>query len=221
MRTDYASHDPIYQRYKARGAVGWDQTPEAYREREQQLQAILASGHAPATGELLELGCGAGNMAIWLAQRGYTVTGVDISPTAIQWARENAAATANVTFLVGDVLDLRGLPDHTFDLVLDGHCLHCIIGPDRARFLHIAHRLLKPGGYLLIDSMCGPHVDPAVIKGYDPATRCTLWGDLATRYFALPDELQQEVRTAGFQILHTRLTDDPAHSNLVIEARAL
>lgn len=67
MRTDYASHDPIYQRYKAEGFIGWDQTETAYREREHHLEQILAGGHAPTRGRLLELGCGAGNMSRWLA----------------------------------------------------------------------------------------------------------------------------------------------------------
>jgi SAM-dependent methyltransferase len=220
MRTDYASHDPIYQRYKAQGAVGWDQTEAAYREREVQLDRILSCGRAPTSGRLFELGCGAGNISIWLAKRGYEVCGVDISPTAIQWAEENArAANSTARFLVGDVCELAGFDEGSFDGVLDGHCFHCIIGSDRPRFLATAFRLLRPGGYLLVDTMCGPEVDPEVFKGYDPQSRCTLCGDLATRYFGLPDDIHAEVQQAGFQILHTAILPEEANSNMIIEAR--
>jgi len=220
MRTDYASHDAIYQRYKAKGAVGWDQTDEAYRERERQLERILSAGRAPTRGRLLELGCGAGNISLWLAERGYDVCGVDVSPTAIEWAHENARlASSTVHFTVGDVCDLKDFDEASFDFVLDGHCLHCIVGVDRQRFLATAFRMLRPGGYLLVDTMCGPVIDPSALKGYDPATRCTLHGDLTTRYFGLPDEIEREVQQGGFQILHTEILPEASHGNVIIEGR--
>ena len=220
VRTDYKSHDGTYKRYKAQGGVGWDVTEAAYREREAALERILAAGRAPTTGRLLEMGCGAGNMSIWLARRGYEVYGVDIAPSAIQWALENGrAANSAAKFSVGDVCDLAGFADASFDFVLDGHCLHCIIGADRGRFLATALRLLRPGGYFLVDTMCGPVIDPAALKGYDSQTRCTLYGDLATRYFGLPEEIVAEVLQAGFRVLHTEVSPEKAHSNMVVEAQ--
>jgi ubiquinone/menaquinone biosynthesis C-methylase UbiE len=220
VRIDYASHDGTYKRYKAAGAVGWDQTDAAYREREAALATVLANGHAPAGGKLLELGCGAGNMSIWLAKRGYQVAGIDIAPTAVDWAIANAAAAGVIIrFERGDVCTLESFPDGGFDCVLDGHCLHCIIGPDRPRMLAAAHRVLKPGGYFLIDTMCGPNVDASFFKGYDPITRCTIIGDLATRYLGLPEVILAEVEHAGFTILHTQIDKELHHSNLIIEAR--
>ncbi|ABW28906.1 methyltransferase, putative [Acaryochloris marina MBIC11017] len=98
---------------------------------------------------MLELGCGAGNLGIAFAQIGYTVAGVDIAPTAISWAVENAAkAKVKVNFLYGDVLTLTEIEDASFDIAVDGRCYHCIIGKDRTQFLHTAHRILKPNGIL-------------------------------------------------------------------------
>jgi len=220
VKTDYAGHDAVYQRHRAEGATGWDENAVVYQEQELLLARILAAGRAPPSGRLLELGCGAGNISVWLARRGYEVCGVDIAPTAIEWAREKARA-ANVTaqFLVGDVCNLARFDEAPFDAVLDGHCLHCIIGADRPRFLATAARMLKPGGYLLVDTMCGPVIDPAGFAGYDPASRCTLRGDVATRYFGLPEEIRSEVQAAGFELLHMEMTPDQNHVNMIIEAR--
>jgi SAM-dependent methyltransferase len=219
MRTDYFGHDAMYRRYRSQGAVGWDQTDAAYRERASALDRILGAGFAPKTGRLLELGCGAGNITLWLGARGYDALGVDISPAAIQWANERALAEGSrAGFLVGDVLELTQLEEGAFDLVLDGHCLHCIIGPDRPRFFASAHRLLAAGGYLLVDTMCGPVTDTTVFEGYDPASRCTLHGDLATRYLGEPEELLNEVASGGFRILRSEIVPAEAQSNLIVEA---
>ena len=49
-------------------------------------------------------------------------------------------------FQTGNVLNLTWHASNSFDIVLDGHCFHCIIGPDRAQFLREAFRVLKPAG---------------------------------------------------------------------------
>jgi 2-polyprenyl-3-methyl-5-hydroxy-6-metoxy-1,4-benzoquinol methylase len=88
VKTDYAAHDARYQQLRTQGAVGWD-TEEVYLEREAELAWARASLEAPGT-RLLEPGCGAGNAAATFVEWGFTVTGIDISPTAIEWATERA-----------------------------------------------------------------------------------------------------------------------------------
>jgi Methyltransferase domain len=61
------------------------------------------------------------------------MTGVDVSPAAIDWATERSTSFSGVDFRVDDVLHLATCADADFDAVVDGHCLHCIIGPDRRR----------------------------------------------------------------------------------------
>ena len=57
----------------------------------------------------IDLGCGAGNYAIYLASVGFDVTGVDIAPTAIEIAKENAKRQGiKCTFVVADVLGYQG-----------------------------------------------------------------------------------------------------------------
>lgn len=219
MKTDYPGHENAYQRRRAAGEVGWD-SAETYAQRQAVLSRILVQGFAPTSGRVLELGCGAGNISRWLAAQGFTATGIDLSPTAIAWARECAEADRlDAQFVAGNVLQLTDhFPEASFDWVLDGHCFHCILGADRARFLNEAKRILKPGGFLLIDTMAGP-VDPEQITGYDAATQCTVFGETATRYFGEPEQIRGEVAAAGFVILQDESELLGSHRNLLIQAR--
>ena len=69
---------------------------------------------------------------------------MDIAPFAIEWAREKALARGvAATFVVADLArELERVPAEA-DVVLDGHCLHCIIGEDRRVFLRNARRCLR------------------------------------------------------------------------------
>jgi len=218
MKTDYPGHDDAYRRLRTEGAAGWGRTEADYDEQRRRLRRILESGYAPRQGRLLELGCGAGNVAIWLARQGYEVVGVDIAPTAIEWARSKALAEGvRAEFLVGDVLDLSSVADAWFDFVLDGHCFHCIIEDDRSRFLAEALRVLRPGGFLLVDTMCGP-VAGGRLPGYDEASRCTIRDGIATRYFGSSDDIKGEVESAGFRILALEFEAGDINGNLTIQA---
>ena len=216
MKTHYVGHDQVYKAFKKDGMAGWDKTEEAYAERFAWMEKIFAMGNAPATGKLLELGCGAGNMGIWLANRGYEVYGIDIAPTAIEWAIEKTqSAQSSARFFVGSVLDLKDFPDNSFDLVIDSKCLHCIIEADRNKFLIEAARVLKKDGYLLIDSMCTPVNG---VQGYDPATGNTIVNGIITRHFATPDSLKKEVSDSGFTIINSFVEICETNGNMVIEA---
>lgn len=101
----------------------------------------------------IDLGCGAGNYAIYLARRGFDVTGVDISPSAIKIARENAKKKgAKVNFLVADVLGNLGELKETFDFAYDWEVLHHIFPENRKKYVENVHQLLNPMGKYL--SVC-------------------------------------------------------------------
>jgi SAM-dependent methyltransferase len=101
----------------------------------------------------VDLGCGTGNYAIYLAGRGFRVTGIDISPTAIGIARENAKSKgARCDFIVADVLgDLQEV-GRTFDFAYDWELLHHIFPEQRTKYVENVSRLLKPNGRYL--SVC-------------------------------------------------------------------
>ena len=101
----------------------------------------------------IELGCGAGNYAVWLAQQGFDVTGIDISPSAIELAQENARSQGvQCTFLVADVLGDLPEVKGPFDFSFDWELLHHIYPDDRPRYVANVARLLRPGARYL--SIC-------------------------------------------------------------------
>lgn len=202
MKTDYAGHDRAYQRKRVDpDYAGWIKQDEVVDDWNHTWQPLLRKQSFPNQGKLLELGCGAGNLSIAFAQVGYTVTGVDIAPTAISWAVENAAkAKVKVNFLYSDVLTLTEIEDASFDIALDGRCFHCIIGSDRTQFLHTVHRILKPNGILTITTMCN-QVPISLQPNFDLQTRCIVHKDVATRYIGDSNDILQEIIQADFQIL--------------------
>jgi ubiquinone/menaquinone biosynthesis C-methylase UbiE len=201
FKTDYPGHDALYQRRKASGASGWndEQTWQTWRK---EMLDLIESGDLPKTGKVLEIGCGAGDVSLLFAERGYQVNGVDISATAIEWAKEKASnARLKANFEVGDVTNMGRWENGTFDIVVDGHCLHCIIGDDRTKVLKETFRVLKPDGMFYVSTMCGEPKEPEVIKMFDAETRCMIWDGVARRYIGKPEDILKEIEGIGFKII--------------------
>lgn len=217
LRTDYFAHDARYRELRADGAPGWDREDHS-AEHERELEWALAAMGTHGT-RLLELGCGAGNDVQWLTARGFDVTGIDISPAAIEWARERAP---NAKFLVADVVS--AIPG-TYDVVVDGHCLHCIIGDDRARLLKNVRDALAPDGRFFVATMCGAITNPALQACFDPATRCQIVDGVAYRFIGSAEEVLEELRAADFEIVQSTVrqrtsADDQDHLWAVLKVRS-
>lgn len=159
---------------------------------------ILHRNHI-SSGTLLDFGCGDGKLTIKLAQAGLKSYGIDISPTAINWAKERLQAeSANAEFRVGNVLAMP-YQSGTFDIAVDSFCFHCIIGENRKKFLSESLRVLKKHGNLIIMSKCGDPKSPDY--PFDPVKRCKIENGIPTRYMGLPEIIVEEVKNAGFAIL--------------------
>ena len=218
MKTFYEGHDAIYKKRLASGARGWDISEDGYEVHQSTISDVLAKGRAPSTGKLLELGCGAGNIGLWFAGLGYSVSGVDIAPTAVELAQKRVAESgANASFCVGNVVDLESFADDTFDFVYDSHLLHCIIGDDRSQLFANVRRVLKTTGYFLVDTMCFSELT-LKIKDFDFGSKCTICPDgTATRYIGKENDIIRELKDAGFNILSHHRDLDPMGHCLIVE----
>lgn len=111
----------------------------------------FASLGDPASLSILEVGCGEGQNACLLGLLGARVTGIDISPGAIDVARARAAAngvTDRVTFQVG-ALEVSPTPENQYDVVWCEAFLHHVLD-DLAETLDRLVAALRPGGRLII-----------------------------------------------------------------------
>lgn len=96
-------------------------------------------------GRALDVGCGPGRNAIHLARNGFQVDAVDISGTAISWARERADGL-DIQFRHGSAFEVDG----SYDLVYDSGCLHHLPPHRRVSYLALLDRVLKPGGHFAL-----------------------------------------------------------------------
>jgi len=160
MSRYYEADDQVFQKLRAAGKASWDEQsdPQASFERfvmRPFLEQSLAVMTEPLGGLFaLEIGCGSGPISCFLAGRGLGVRGIDVSPTALEMARHNAAERGiNVQFDLADICNMPEQPDR-YDLIIDGHCLHYfVLDEHRRNALTAIHRLLKPGGLFLIETM--------------------------------------------------------------------
>jgi len=208
-----------YAKQKAEGRPGW--TAE-YGEKERALDAFLARWRVPPGGRFLELGCGAGNITLYMAGKGFGAYGIDISSEGIAWAKEKRAASKlYADFRVGSAVDLPGYPDGFFDVVYDGGCLIMVIGSERRTCMAGVHRILRPGGVFFAGAHeLNPEIhEPYVVSPevrFDPEQRCLFHGDIPMYWISLEEEFVEEVRSAGFEMLRfeksspsERLKDSP------------
>jgi len=129
----------------------------AIDEPQPDLIAAVSQGviQGPA---VLDVGCGTGDNALYLAQRGFNVTGVDVSPAAIAIAKRKAhqlsadARCGPAHFVTLNAFQLRTLATN-FDTVLDFGLFHQFVGATRTRYVRSLGDVCKNRGSLLLQCL--------------------------------------------------------------------
>jgi SAM-dependent methyltransferase len=192
-----------------------------------RMRELLPRFLPPAPARVLDVGGATGVHAEWLAAAGYAVHLIDPVPEHVR----AASAYGTFTATEGDARRLHE-PDASVDAVLMlGPLYHLTSPDDRLAALREAHRVLRPGGVLLaaaigrymallewaatggLTESVAAKLKPVVATGtHDPSLGFT------TAHFHLPDELRDEVTTAGFA--HVRVIGIEGPSWPAVDAAA-
>ena len=142
---------------------------KAYQERppwdigrpQQEIVRLEQTGQI--TGTVLDVGCGTGDNALFLASCGHEVVGLDSVERAIEAARRKADERGlSATFIRGEILSLREI-GRTFDTVIDSGLFHTLSDNERLLFVRNLHEVLVPGGSYFM--LAFSDLEPA---GYGP-----------------------------------------------------
>ncbi len=97
-------------------------------------------------GSVLDVGCGTGENALFLASQGLSVTGIDMVPLAIDQAKQKSLTRGVCCeFAVGDALALKKLGKR-FDSVIDSGVFHVFSDDDRRKYVESLASVIKPNG---------------------------------------------------------------------------
>jgi SAM-dependent methyltransferase len=151
--------------------------------------------------DAIDIGCGAGNYTVWLATLGFRMTGMDISPTALELAGQ-LAREKGVTcrFLEEDITGDTGEHEGEFDFGVDWELLHHVFPEKRGTYVSNVHRMLRPGATYL--SVCLSDRDRDF--GGKGKYRKTPLG--TTLYFSSEEEIER-VFVPKFKILELDTAD--------------
>jgi SAM-dependent methyltransferase len=143
---------PAILRAAADAAYRFGLGPRPSDAPDHRLVEVVEAPDAPATGRALDLGCGTGRNARYLARHGWDTTAVELSGQALRMAERRAAAEGvSVRFVRGDVTRLAelGVGDG-FRLLMDGGCYHMVPGPRRDAYAAGVTRAAAPGALLIM-----------------------------------------------------------------------
>ena len=120
----------------------------------EELVELVESGELAPGSTVLDIGCGAGLEALYLAGRGCKAIGLDSSREALRQARirqseHELSEELDIEWKEGNALALP-VESSSIDWVLDRGCLHCIDHEERYLYAKSVGRALRPGGVLLI-----------------------------------------------------------------------
>lgn len=165
--------------------------------------------------KVLDIGCGAGFTAEFLAMRGARVVGIDPTESALRVAEMHAKeCDLNIQYVVGSAEQLP-FPEDTFDVVVCVDVLEHVVSLEKS--LQEAWRVLKPGGHLFFDTINRTFLSRVVmiwlleyVLGIIPR------GAHDWNMFIVPERLRQSLRAVGF--MDVRLSGFPFRSVMYIGA---
>jgi SAM-dependent methyltransferase len=172
-------------------------TPPWVGQARAELVNQVDSGALPP-GRAIDLGCGVGDNAIYLARQGFEVTAVDFAPAAIARAKAKARdAGVDVNFVVDDLTRLTTVTGQ-FDLLVDYGSFDDLSLRQRSAYVHQVVPLTKPGGkFLLWCFEWEPRLWERVASAVLPFGNLTLRPGEVRHWFASAFDIEQVAGQTG------------------------
>lgn len=186
-----------YRLMYAIGFTPWD------RVMPTELKQIMEGPEALPKGRALDVGCGKGTKAIYMAAHGWQVTGVDLIPKALREARKRAvAARVEVDFRLGDVTRLGDLGlTPGYSLVFDFGCYHGLKSEQRDRYVEGVTALAAPGATLLMMAFTkAPPPFPSGVSESELRERLGAAWDLARNEPSVDRDTPAMIQAAWFRL---------------------
>ena len=147
IRKDFPDWETLYKSQSVETMPWYNENFDFDLEKELDDRKIL-NNNSDDKKKFLDLGTGPATQAIWLAKRGFKVTGSDLSEAAINRARKTYANEENVNFIVDDIIKSK-LKDNDFDYIFDRGCFHVLLPADRQRYISKIKQILKKDNGIL------------------------------------------------------------------------
>lgn len=140
--------------------------------------------------KILEIGAATGRYSITLAEMGYDVTAVDLTPKNVEIMKNKSRALKNFTCMVGDALDLSIFEDKTFDMVLNlGPMYHLFNKKDKQRAISETIRITKKGGICMFAYLPCASIMTGYGLRHQATTRLNEVMDKVGRFKDIPSEI--------------------------------
>lgn len=115
-----------------------------------EIVAAVSEGWFAPGAPTLDIGCGEGDVAAWLAQQGHPTVGLDIAPAAIARARRrHPEIPGRLEFMALDICN-QAPPNRRYGVLIDRGCLHTIAPPDRPDYVRNISEVAAPDARLLL-----------------------------------------------------------------------
>lgn len=193
--------------YEKPGAVWTSTTPP------EELVELVDSGKIKPC-KVLDVGCGEGFYSIYLAKKGFEVTGIDLSENAIKLAKQNAENEGfKINFVAMDIADIEKL-NKKFDFILEWAILHHISHEKRKKYIENLSKLLNKNGKCLSvsfninDRKAGKGEKSKEVTGDQKRPEGLTRPVGATLYFSSLEELK-ELFKDFFKIIESKVYEKP------------
>ena len=185
MQTNEHYWDEALKRYATKD---WVNKPTLFVEQIHQ--------YLPAQGNLLELGSGQGQDALYFAKHGYAVTATDLVDTGLKECEAKAKAeNLNINFQIVDIGQTLPFDDSSFDIVYSHLGLHYLNKEGTEQLFREIHRILKPGGILasLFNTIDDPEIHSSGFEKIEENYYREVAFDFYKRFFSV-EETQQLIQ---------------------------